>query len=177
MPITTREARQLSTTAEWTLVESSLPAFIKALSPARLKAKIARARKLRDKYVGLAKRQHRKAQPARRGTPGEALNARTARKMELFAQVLARFEERLARLASAERKAPAAGKRPAAPKKASATRAATRATTVPSPPAKVKASRAPLVPKSAVATRSGQHRVHAHLSSRGRRRQGRRDSR
>jgi hypothetical protein len=45
------------------------------------------------------------------------------------------------------------------------------------PPAKVKASRAPLVPKGAIAKRSGQQRIQAHVASRGRRQQGRRDSR
>jgi hypothetical protein len=224
MPISSREARQLSTAGEWTLVESSLPAILSTLSPARLKAKIERARKLRNKYADLAKRQHRTARPKRSGQPKEALNARTKRKAELFAQVLSRYEARLALLAAKGVKAPegargraararkkqasrgtkgtkgtkgtgstkgeprAPGKRRLAAEAAKATKAtraareanakaAQRGATSVVPHSKVKESRAPLVPKSALSNRSGQHRMHAHVSSRGRRRQGRRDNR
>ena len=48
MPITSREARKLSTTREWPLIEASLPAALRQLTPARLRAKVARARTLRD---------------------------------------------------------------------------------------------------------------------------------
>jgi hypothetical protein len=60
---------------------------------------------------------------------------------------------------------------------AAAAEAAMRAATSVAPPQRVKESRSPFVPKSAVHTRTGQHRIHAHVSSRGRRRQGRRDNR
>jgi hypothetical protein len=190
MPITLREARQLTTASEWPLVESSFPAGIRTLTPARLKAKIVRARRLRDKYAGLAKKQHRRSRPVRRGTPGEALNARTKRKAALFSEVLARFEAagrekgqgardaRSAQGAGAAKGARGATKAKARGRDAGAgASAAVRAGALMAAPSKAKRSRAPLVPKSFVATRSGQHRIHAHVSSRGRRRQGRRDSR
>lgn len=180
MPITARDARRLSTAGEWTLIEHSQPGRIKALSAARLRMKIARARKLRDKYVDLVKRQHRAARATRRGGPGESRNVRTQRKAELFAQVLARFEARLNGLMAAVAKAGTRSSRqgdtrqarkkvtrqtPAAPKAAVRT------------PMPGKAARASKAPKRAVATRSAQHRIHAHVSSLGRRRQGRRDNR
>jgi hypothetical protein len=174
MPITTREARQLSTASEWTLVQASQADRIRELTPARLKAKIGRARTLRNKYRDLAKRQHRKAQPRRSGGPYEALNARTGRKAELFEQVLARFEKALERQ-SAD-KAAAAAKTPAG-RKARRTAGAKTSRKAPVRPAKVKASRASKSPKSAAGPRTGQHRIHAHLSSAGRRRQARRDTR
>ena len=162
----------MTTIAEWTLIESSLPGRIGTLSPARLKAKIARARTLRRKYVDLVRCQHRSARPLRRGTPTETLNARTKRKVELFAEVLARFESRLAGLAAKTTARPkhARARQARAPGGKARTRAAATV------PAKATKARAPLVPKSAVAARSGQQRIHAHLSGRGRRRQSRRDA-
>jgi hypothetical protein len=174
MPITTREAKQLSTAGEWALVQASQADRIRELTPARLKAKIGRARTLRNKYRDLAKRQHRKAQPRRSGGPYEALNARTGRKAELFEQVLGRFEKELERQAA---------KTAAAPAKTTPKRKARRTARVKTPrkawarPSKVKSSRAPRGPKSAMPTRSGQRRIHAHLSAAGRRRQVRRDTR
>ena len=248
MPITTREARQLATVAEWPLVVSSLPAKIGALSPARLKARIERARKLRDKYADLVKRQHRRTQSKRSGQPNEKLNARTKRKAELFSEVLARYQAaakgvKVSKSAKASKvskgtsakarksatpgsgkaakgKAAKGAKRRAAKAQASTGRtartsaagakpakasraanvsreaveaseaaarqaaevaanaaAAQEAAASVAPPEKVKKTRAPFVPKSNVHIRTGQHRIHAHVSSRGRRRQGRRDSR
>lgn len=180
MPITMREARTLTTAAELSLLESSQPAALKALSPARLEAKVARARGLRDKYADVVKQQRGKGKPARTGAPDESLAARTRRKVELFAELLARFEARLAKLvarvqAPARRPtAPAAGRsRPDATPPVTETPHAVDAL----PPAKVKASRAPLVPKADIAKRAGQQRIQAHVSSRGRQRQARRDSR
>jgi hypothetical protein len=164
MPITTREARRLSTAAEWTLIESSLPGVISTLSPARLKVKIARARKLRDKYSALVQRQHDKAQAIRTGMPNEALNARTKRKVALFTEVLARYEARLA--TPAPRTTKAAAKTPRR-----------RPTSSVAPSTKMKASPTPVVSKGELVRRSGQVRTQAHVASRGRRRQGKRDSR
>jgi hypothetical protein len=179
MPITTREARQLVSTAERSLFESSLPAAARALSPSRLKSKIARARTLRDKYRDLSKRQHRKAQPGRSGRPGERLNIRTKRKAELFTEVLARLDAEATRRSRKPQTTRTSGgtatRRKGARK--SKTSVAPVSGASPAPPSKVKRTLAPLVPKSAVAQRSGQHRIHAHVSSAARRRQGRRDSR
>jgi hypothetical protein len=171
MPITTREAQQLSTAGEWALVQASQADRIRELTPARLKAKIARARALRDKYRDLAKRQHRKAQPTRSGGPYEALNVRTRRKAELFEQVLGRFEAEIERQATKTAMADTGAR--------GGTRKKARRGTTASKPArsKVKKKRGPKVPKSAVGKRSGQRRIHAHLASAGRRRQARRDTR
>jgi hypothetical protein len=174
MPITTREAKQLSTAGEWTLVQASQADRIRELSPARLKAKIGRARTIRNKYRDLAKRQHRKAQPRRSGGPYEALNARTARKAELFEQVLGRFEKERERQAAKTAAAPA---KTTPKRKARRTARAKTAGKAWARPSKVTSSRAPKVPKSALPTRSGQRRIHAHLAAAGRRRQVRRDTR
>lgn len=251
MAITTREARQLSTASEWTLVESSLPSRVRELSPARLRSRIERARKLRDKYVDLARRQHRRTRSKRSGQPNERLNARTKRKAVLFSEVLVRYQAAAratkagtvakgARAGARARRSPTGGggkvakgkgariakrraakahargartaakgaeKRQSGARAARTTRAASvrtaaaepderitiqaldlaavaanaaaaqEAATSVAPPEKVKKTRAPFVPKSDVHMRTGQHRIHAHVSSRGRRRQGRRDSR
>ncbi len=183
MPITTREARQLSTVTEWALVEASLPDRIRELSPARLKAKIGRARTLRDKYRDIAKRQHRKAQPRRTGRPNEAFSTRTARKVELFERVLARFEQQLDRENATSAKsasAAAATRERARVRKGGKTggrKKSARASSGSPVPPKVKRSKNPAVPKSARAGRGGQQRIHAHVSSAGRRSQGRRDGR
>jgi hypothetical protein len=179
MPITTREARQLSTAGEWTLVQASQADRIRELGPARLKGKITRARTLRDKYRDLGKRQHRKAQPARSGGPYEALNVRTRRKAELFDQVLGRFQAELERQATKPRAAgSSAGTRTKGRAGGGTKKKARRGATAAKPArARVKKTRGPKVPKSAVGTRSGQRRIHAHVASAGRRRQVRRDSR
>ncbi|MDP1569496.1 MAG: hypothetical protein Q8L86_05785 [Vicinamibacterales bacterium] len=212
MSITTREARQLTTVAEWPVVQSSLPAAIREFSPARLKAKAARARKLWTKYADLVRSQSRAAKGKRPAVPHE-LNARTKRKAELFAEVFARYEARLSALA-AKAATPAKTARPRttsgtkkavkaaktsktsktskaakAVKAAEAAEARTAAEVAANaeaaqqgmasmlPPSKVKASRGPVVAKGDLVRRSGQVRMQAHVSSRGRRSQGRRDSR
>ena len=162
MPIATREARQLAGASEWSLIESSLTDRVRELPPARLKSKIARARTLRNKYRDLAKRQHRKAQPRRSGRPDEALNARTKRKVQLFEEVLARLEKERDRRGA---------KKPSRPKKPARPRSAPRTVT------RVRKQAASPAPKSAASRRSGQHRIHAHVSSAGRRRQSHRDRR
>ena len=90
-------ARRLSTASELELLESSAGTALKELSESRLRANIARARRLRDKQRDLLRRQ-RLASRARTGTkhgarPGS--NARTGEKARLFEQALGRFEERL----------------------------------------------------------------------------------
>lgn len=187
MSITTREVRQLTTVAEWPVIESSRPGTIREFSPARLKAKAARARKLWTKYADLARSQERVSKAKRSGVSNEALNARTKRKAELFAEVFARYEGRLSALAAkaaAVTKAAQARTAAALAKDKKATTAATppvtsrpgRGVSSVVPPPKVKASRAPVVAKGDMVKRSGQIRMQAHVSSRGRRRQGKRDS-
>ena len=188
MIITTREARQLSTASEWPLIASSLPAAVSSLTDARLKSHVVRARTLRDKYRDLSKRQHRLVQPRRSGRPGEEVNVRTKQKAMLFAEILERFTAETRRRSAkvkADRTVGGRSRGAAARSTKKAKKSTTRAAAVPAespaptaPPAKVKRTVAPLVPKSAaVAARTGQHRIHAHVSSAARRQQGRRDNR
>lgn len=201
MPITTREARQLVTASERSLFESSLPTALRALSPFRLKGKIARARALRDNYRDQAKRQRRQAKPVRSGRTGEAVVSRPARKAQLFADVLARFNDESRRRAAAARASRGTGAAPRSKHRTTAKKSAKKSATkqasptpkprtvapvpalppaaglAPAPPLKVKKTLEPLVPKSAVMARAGKPRIHAHVSSEGRRNQGRRDNR
>jgi hypothetical protein len=92
-------ASRLCTRPELDLVDASYPANAKLLSPGRLRQKVGRARKLRDKYRDLARRQRSesrgKSEP-RRSRPA-AGHDNTTRKAELFAEVLDRFEAQLER--------------------------------------------------------------------------------
>ena len=93
-------ARKLATQSEWTLLQSSYGRSITALTPARLKQKITRTRKLRNKYRDLARRQRGEARGKRRARSARASqgNANTMVKQRMFADALERFEARLAQL-------------------------------------------------------------------------------
>lgn len=174
MPISTREARQLSTAAEWTLIASSLPGDIRALPPARLKNKVLRARTMRNKYRDLAKRQFRETRAARTGRPNESRNARTERKAVLFAEVLARFVGEVGRRAE---KAKAEARAKTAKARVPRKKVTPKVPSTKVPSSHTRLGRTASTPARPVATRSGEHRIHAHISSAGRRAQGRRDSR
>lgn len=94
MTIRTATARTLCTKPEFALYQASLARNVKAVTPGRLKQKVARSRSLRDKYRSLARTQAREG----RG------NERTLQKAQLFQEVLDRFQ------------AEAKGRPPAAPK-------------------------------------------------------------
>jgi hypothetical protein len=92
-------ASRLCTRPELDLVEASYPANAKLLSPARLRQKVGRARKLRDKYRDLARRQRSESRgksAPRRSRPA-AGHENTNRKAQLFTEVLERFEAQLER--------------------------------------------------------------------------------
>jgi hypothetical protein len=92
-------ASRLCTRPELDLVEASYPANAKLLSPARLRQKVGRARKLRDKYRDLARRQRSESRgksAPRRSRPA-AGHENTTRKAQLFTEVLDRFEAQLER--------------------------------------------------------------------------------
>ncbi len=98
--IRTREARKLCTASELELFTQSLRPQITPLTAARLKSRISRARRLRDKYRDLAQQQ-RGEQRGKREPMGQTPargNLRTQRKVDLFQQTLDRFEKRLAAL-------------------------------------------------------------------------------
>lgn len=122
MAFNRNQARPICTDAEYKLFTASLADEIGELTPAQLRGKIQRARKLRDKYRDLLKRQ-RLANRARTGTKkGDRpqTNVRTADKAKLFDEALGRFEAKAAKLA-------AAGEREAKRKEAKAALAAQKA--------------------------------------------------
>jgi hypothetical protein len=97
MPITRGQAKEICTKPELELVEASFAPAVNTLSPARLRQKIGRARKLQDKYRELARTQHRALKDAEPASRGRAANARTERKARLFEETRERFEKRLER--------------------------------------------------------------------------------
>jgi hypothetical protein len=129
MAISLSSARRLCTAPELELVESSRASHLKQLTPARIRQKITRARRLRDKYRDLAKRQRLEARgksAPRRSRPAQG-QENTQRKAQLFQEVLERFEAGLPRVeAAAAKKAP--GAKAAGPKKAAGAAGAKKAT-------------------------------------------------
>lgn len=189
MPNDRASARRLLTAAEFGLFEASRRDGLAALTPAQLKSKHDRARRLRDKYRDLFRRQRLALRAGGKGGRSGAANARTEAKAALFEDILLRFHDRL-RAATA----------PAAPSPA---RKAASATARPVPPASgPKTRRSPKAPARTAAARGGQvaaagfmtprarvvetrkqaarsrgQAIHAHLSGRNRRSQAKRDRR
>lgn len=98
MPVNMSAARALCTKPELALVLDSTAGRLAKLPADRLRKNIELARRLRDKYGGLASRQRREGrgkQEARGARPSQG-GERTQRKQELFADVLARFEKQFA---------------------------------------------------------------------------------
>jgi hypothetical protein len=153
-----RTIRELTTASEFGLVEASFAPAVRTLSPHRLRTSIARARRLRDKHRDLRRRQ-RLAQRERTGTKQGAAQ-RTARKAAIFEETLARFTRRLEALEV----------RPARVKPA-------RKTQPPKPAmhaSRRKSGPAALLQKARTPRMKA---MQAHVGSRGRRSQARRDSR
>jgi hypothetical protein len=192
-------ARKLTTKAEMALLETSFPPALKDITPGRLKQKISRSRKLQDKYRDLAQQQRGEARGKRKAksTRPAKGNDNTVTKQEIFSEALARFEAQLEKLeakAAKElaRKEKAAAKVAAKAAKAAKTtvkkaakktakktgtavkRAARKATTT---ARKAVSSASRGVRKAAKVARSGNTKHQGHVSSRGRRRQAKRDSR
>jgi hypothetical protein len=170
-----RTARALCTAAELELVAASFEPDAGRLSDARLKSAVARARRLRDKYRDLLRRQ-RLATRARTGSkvgarPGT--NARTAQKARLFEETLARFARALESRAAAARRAarprrPAPAK-PAAPKPRGRTPVAPRTGFV--------SERALAASRRQRLQNLRAKSIAAHLRAQGRRNQAKRDAR
>ncbi|MHA1571528.1 MAG: hypothetical protein ACTSWM_06880 [Alphaproteobacteria bacterium] len=98
MPIKTPQARQVCTKTELDLYMASLAREVKKFPMSRLKQKVVRSRKLRDKYRALATQQEREARgkgAPRRRRPAQGAE-RTRRKEQLFAETLERFDKQLA---------------------------------------------------------------------------------
>ncbi len=105
MLVNLSKAKALCTAAEWQLLFMSTLKRLEGLTMAQLRAKIGRARKLRDKYRKLAHQQKRekrgKASP--RSSRRSLGNENTAKKSSFFAAALGRFESRLKELVAEER--------------------------------------------------------------------------
>ncbi|HRQ74949.1 MAG TPA: hypothetical protein PK098_03425 [Phycisphaerales bacterium] len=98
MAISTQKAKTLCTASEFQLVQASSPTALKGRTAAQIKSKLDRARKLRNKFRDLAKKQAGEARGKRAPTGRTAAkgNERTVEKAELFQEVLDRFEQALA---------------------------------------------------------------------------------
>jgi hypothetical protein len=191
MAHTKSAARKLATQAELPLLESSFPPALKDVTPGRLKQKITRARKLHNKYRDLAEQQRGEARGKRqaKSTRPAKGNANTVIKQEMFAEALARFEAALEKLeakaakelARKEKAATKAAAKSAKPAKKAAKKTGTatkRATSKAKTTARKAVSRTSLgARKAAKVARSGNTKHQGHVSSRGRRRQAKRDSR
>lgn len=155
MAYTLTQARTLLTAAELNLFDHSRAAPIKALTPSRLRAKIVRARALRDKYRDLYRRQTvaTRGAPARQRAPAGGDNARTEKKAVLFAEVLARFEARLAHLEAQSEQTSASAKAPSSKPSRSAKSCSSRASAA-KPTAVAPASRTPRKASAKTATRA-----------------------
>ncbi len=106
MTISSSVAKQLCTKTEQTLFTESLARNVKRFDENALRSRIARSRKLRDKYRQLADRQDREArgkQTPQRSRPAQG-SAATRKKQQLFAESLERFEKRLTMLSSESKK-------------------------------------------------------------------------
>ena len=90
MAYTLKDAKPLCTKPEFELVTMAHKSDLAALGPARLRQKIARVRKISDKFRDESARQRReargKADP--RATRAAQGNERTVKKAEFFADVL-----------------------------------------------------------------------------------------
>ena len=103
MTYTLRQARSLLTSQELELFKASRRNVICHLSPAELRGYISRSRSLRDKFRDLYRRQTVATQ-AGRDAGGKTTrshmggeNARTRTKAEMLADILQRFQDRLAK--------------------------------------------------------------------------------
>src|SRR5215831_12088914 len=97
------EARRLSSSRELSLISSSLPPALQTHSAARLKSKISRARRFREKYQDLYRRQKLASKSRMTGAPYERLNVRTLRKKQMFGEVITRLRQQLAKVSSRAR--------------------------------------------------------------------------
>ena len=100
MPLSTTTAKQLCTDSELRLFTESLARNVRKLDLKAVRSRVARARKLRDKYARMADRQDREArgkQQPRRGRAAQG-SANTRKKEQLFAEALSRFERQVTAL-------------------------------------------------------------------------------
>lgn len=105
MAYTRITAKKLLTVAELDIFDASKPVELKKLTKPQLRSLLERARKLRDKYRDLYRRQRlalRAEVGSKSGTKGGDANERTRQKEELLAEVVLKLEERMAVIEKAE---------------------------------------------------------------------------
>ena len=167
------EARRLSSSREWTLISSSLQPELGELSVARLKSKIGRAGKLRQKYWDLYRRQRHWTKS--RGTTGVhgGSNAETLRKKRMFDEAFGRLKSQLEKISELP-KTPARRPRASAKtrKRAAHLTLAQRRNARRNQSLKSRA-----LPKSARQRSARQKRRYSQITASTRRRQSKRDSR
>jgi len=97
MTLSLTAVRKLTTKDEAAFLESLQPGRIEETTPARLRQKLGRARRLRDKYKDLSRRQggQMRGKAAPTGQRPAQSNDNTLRKMELFEWAIAQIEGRL----------------------------------------------------------------------------------
>ena len=88
------EARRLSSSKEWSLISSTLPPALGTLSITRLKSKIVRASKLRQKYRDLYRREAIVSKTHLTGRNARP-NPRTRRKEQMFNEAIVRLKRQL----------------------------------------------------------------------------------
>lgn len=205
-PLSTHKS--LFTRAEFDILVASTKARLESFAPERVRSLRDLARRLRDKFRGLAERQQREARgkAAPRARQRSLNNENTRVKQRLFAEAVERFERALGIEPAKAVKTPKGkaragkpvGKKPAikgTPAKKPAPSRAARAVlagvgTAPTPPSvaprtaaaratrrKAESAKATPKAKGVILAQSGVRRVMGHLSSQGRRNQGRRDAR
>ena len=107
MAYTRVTAKKLLTETELEIFDAAKPVEIKKLTKPQLRRALERSRKLRDKYRDLFRRQRltlRDEVGSKSGTTGDS-NERTRQKEELLAEVVVKFEARIAQIEAAEDKA------------------------------------------------------------------------
>ena len=168
MNLDMRQAIQLCTQRELDLITASRAKNLGDLPAGTLRSHIARARGLRNKFRDLAARQAREAREKsspRRKRPSTT-NRRTVQKAKLFDEVLKRFE------AAAAEPATVRSARPTS--RSSAARLVEARETA---PLGAKSRALDSTRNRAQMGRSQAIRLHAHVGSRNRRSQARRDAR
>jgi hypothetical protein len=119
-----RKAERLCSATEFTLVKAAVAPALLRLTDKQLASHVTRARRARDKYRDLLKRQRlaaRERTGQKAGRSGDA-NARTREKVELFQEVLARFKERAADAEARDGQGRGAGARGASGERTKATK-------------------------------------------------------
>jgi hypothetical protein len=191
MRLTSSAIQRLLSASERTLAASASAQALKDLTAARLRAKVDRARRLKDKYDGLARTRVRagRGKAAPRGGAARTDAATMQAKAAVFDELLRRFTAQLEKVerTAARAATPAGRKARARETVARVKRRVAKQEGQPAPASDAvaktntkrravsRASKAAHVERKLAA--SHLTRAHAHIGARTRRRQGRRDSR